>query len=86
MTQQSYWMVPKNLSTKHYMNLNSMQNFQVLKLISLKHKTFDTNLVKMLALNFSDKLSNIQTKINYWNRRNLIPLGKITAVKSLLLS
>ena len=48
--------------------------------------TFDTDLDKMLTLNFSDKLSNIKTKINYWKRRNLTPLGKITVIKSLLLS
>ena len=48
--------------------------------------TFDTDLDKMLTLNFSDKLSNIKTKINYWKRRNLTPLGKITVRKSLLLS
>ena len=47
---------------------------------------FDTDLSKMLALNFSDKLASIKTKINYWNRRNLTPLGKITIIKSLLLS
>ena len=47
--------------------------------------TFDTDLDKMLTLNFSDKLSNTKTKINYWNCRNLIPLGKITVIKSLLL-
>ena len=47
---------------------------------------FDTDLSKMLALNFSDKLANIKTKINYWNRRNVTPLGKITIIKSLLLS
>ena len=40
----------------------------------------------MLTLNFSDKLSNIKTKINYWKRRNLTRLGKITVIKSLLLS
>ena len=40
----------------------------------------------MLTLNFSDKLSKIKTKINYWHRRNFTPLGKITVIKSLLLS
>ena len=48
--------------------------------------TFDTDLDNMLTLNFCDRLSNIKTKINYWNRRNLTPLGKITVIKSLLLS
>ena len=48
--------------------------------------TFDTDLDKMLTLNFTDKIANIKTKINYWNRRSLNPIGRITVIKSLLLS
>ena len=48
--------------------------------------TFGTNLDKMLTLNFTDKISNIKTKINYWNRRSLSPMGRITVIKSLHLS
>ena len=48
--------------------------------------TFDIDLDKILNLNFSEKLSNIRTKISFWKRRNLTPLGKITVIKSLLLS
>ena len=48
--------------------------------------TFDTDLDKMLTLNFTDKIANIKTKINYWNRRSLTPIGRITVIKSLLLS
>ena len=40
----------------------------------------------MSTLNFSDKMSNIRAKINYWKRRSLTPLGKITIIKSFLLS
>ena len=39
-----------------------------------------------MNLNFSEKMSNIRTKISFWKRRNLTPLGKLTAIKSLLLS
>ena len=39
----------------------------------------------MLNLNFSERLTSINAKINYWNRSNLTPLGKITIIKSLLL-
>ena len=35
--------------------------------------TFDTDLDKMLTLNFTDKISKIKTKIDYWNRRSLTP-------------
>ena len=37
-------------------------------------------------LNFDDKFSNIQREITQWSKRNITPLGKITVVKSLLLS
>ena len=47
---------------------------------------FDTDLGKMLTLNFTDKTSNIRTKINYWNRRSLTHLGRITVIKYILLS
>ena len=35
--------------------------------------TFDTDLDKMLTLNFTEKIANIKTKNNYWNRRSLTP-------------
>ena len=40
----------------------------------------------MLTLNLTDKISNMKTKINYWNSRSLTPIGRITVIKSLLLS
>ena len=46
---------------------------------------FDTDLTKMLTLNFSERISNMKAKIKYWKGRNLTPLGKITIIKSLLL-
>ena len=39
----------------------------------------------MLTLNFTDKIANIITKINYWNPRSLTPIGRITVIKYLLL-
>ena len=69
----------ESIKTKWKLNLG-VNRFKLLGI------TFDTDLDKMLTLNFSDKLSNIKTKINYWKRRNLTPLGKITVIKSLLLS
>ena len=35
--------------------------------------TLDTDLDKILALNFSPKISNLKTTITYWNRRNITP-------------
>ena len=36
-------------------------------------------------INFTIKLEKLHNIINFWKRRNLTPLGKITVVKSLLL-
>ena len=54
-------------------------NFKVLGII------FDVNLEKMIDYNYSSKLTMLQNIINFWKRRNISPLGKITVVKSMLL-
>lgn len=40
----------------------------------------------MEQLNFDNKLKLVQKDINHWSKRNISTLGKITVVKSLLLS
>ena len=39
----------------------------------------------MVKINYASKIDKIRILINYWKRRNVSPLGKITIVKSLLL-
>ena len=70
-----------SIKTKWKLNWK-VDNFKLLGI------TFDTNLDKMLTLNFTDKIctTNIKTKNNYWNRRSLTPIGRITVIKSILLS
>ena len=46
---------------------------------------FDIDLEKMTEINYATKIDKIKNIINYWKRRNVSPLGKITIVKSLLL-
>ena len=48
--------------------------------------TYTANLKNMEKLNFDNKLAIIQKEITQWSKRNISPLGKITVVKSLLLS
>ena len=78
------WIGSKKYSTasiKTKWKLNwGINRFRLLGII------FDTDLEKMVSLNFSEKLSSVKTKICYWKRRNLTPIGKITVIKSLLLS
>jgi hypothetical protein len=40
----------------------------------------------MEFLNFNKKLLDIEKEITHWNKRNITPYGKITVIKSLLLS
>ena len=47
---------------------------------------FSTNLKDIAELNFTDRLNDIQNSILMWNKRNLTVLGKITVVKTILLS
>ena len=47
---------------------------------------FHVDLDKMININYKDKLSKIENLIKIWKRRYLTPLGKITVIKTLLLS
>ena len=47
--------------------------------------TFTTHLEDMEPLNFEPKLLQIERDIKSWSKRHIIPLGKITVIKSLLL-
>ena len=51
------------IKTKWKLNLG-VDRFKLLGI------TFDTDLDKMLTLNFADKIANIKTKNGYWNRRS----------------
>ena len=44
---------------------------------------FDTELSKLIKINYKDKLDKI--KIKNWQRRQLTPIGKITVIKTLLI-
>ena len=46
---------------------------------------FDTDLSKMIEINYKDNLDKIKIKIKNWQRRQLTPIGKITVIKTLLI-
>ena len=46
---------------------------------------FDTDLSKMIEINYKDKLDKIKIKIKNWQSRQLTPIGKITVIKTLLI-
>ena len=60
--------------------LNAVTTFKLLGI------NFCVDLEKCGKLNFPEKVRDIKETINKWNRRYLTPLGKITVIKTLLMS
>ena len=62
-------------------NLNwSQDNFTVLGI------TFSTNLMDMIDLNYTKKIREMKNTLIQWSKRNLTPFGKITVLKTLVVS
>ena len=47
---------------------------------------YSTDLEKIMDLNYNSKIEQIQILLKNWQGRSLTPLGKITVIKSLMLS
>ena len=47
---------------------------------------YSTDLEKIMDLNYNPKIEQIQILLKNWQGRSLTPLGKITVIKSLMLS
>ena len=47
---------------------------------------FHVDLKTMIKLNYEDKIKKMKRVISNWNRRVLTPIGRITVVKTLLIS
>ncbi len=47
---------------------------------------FSVNLHDMIKLNYDKYLAQITETINHWNKRYLTPIGKITVIKTFILS
>ena len=45
---------------------------------------FNTDLTKLIKENFTPKIQALEIMIKQWERRRLTPLGKITAIKVLM--
>ena len=70
----------KERVTVHKRILNALTTFKLLGI------NFCVHLEKCEKFNFPEKVSDIKETINKWNRRYLTPLGKITVIKTLLMS
>ena len=47
---------------------------------------FSCNLINMIELNYKEKLSQIEKELKQWSKRILTPLGRITILKTLIIS
>lgn len=47
---------------------------------------FDVDQANILKLNYDKKLVKIKEIINQWNKRHTTPIGRITLIKSLIIS
>ena len=47
---------------------------------------FSSNLNNMIELNYKEKLSQIEKELKQWSKRILTPLGRITILKTLIIS
>ena len=47
---------------------------------------FSTNVHEIVLINYKNKLSEIRKLLNTWSRRNITPFGKITVIKTMVIS
>ena len=47
---------------------------------------FSVNTNEITNINFEGKLEEVKREISRWNKRNMTPLGKITIIKTLIIS
>ena len=63
------------------LNLNwNPAKFKVLGVV------FSTDVHEIVSVNFENKLTEMRKVVNSWSRRNLTPFGKITVIKTLVIS
>lgn len=80
---QLVWIGSKKYSTEklcHEMNFHWTTQFKLLGI------QFDVDLANIPKLNYDKKLVKIKEIINQWNKRHTTPIGRITLIKSLIIS
>jgi hypothetical protein len=73
----------KNCNIKYMRDKNFIWDPGTFRLLGVK---FSTNLNEIGNLNFNDKLTTILRALQLWKKRKLTPFGKITVIKSILIS
>ena len=68
---------------------HSKENYTKAYSIPLKNSlgvVFSTDVLEIVTINFENKLNEMKKVLNAWSRRNLTPFGRITVIKSLVIS
>ena len=73
----------KNCGVRYTRDKNFIWDPGIFKILGI---IFSTDIDNIVNLNFGDKLKEIKKNIRSWNRRQLTPFGRITVIKTLLLS
>ena len=47
---------------------------------------FSTDVLEIVTINFENNLNEMKKVLTAWSRRNLTPFGRITVIKSLVIS
>jgi hypothetical protein len=68
---------------KYLPELNFSWNPTVIKSLGI---LFSTNISNIAQINYENKINGIKNILNVWTRRNLTPFGKITVIKTLVMS
>lgn len=80
---QATWIGSKKYSIEKMCKNINLQWTTTFKLLGIY---FDVDLTNILKMNYDKKLVKIKNTIKYWEKRIITPLGKITLIKSLLIS
>ena len=77
------WIGKQKNSNEKLISKKFKWNETEFNLLGLK---FSVDLSKMLEINYAAKMIEIKESIKHWNKRLLTPLGKVTVIKTFLLS
>ena len=80
---QVVWIGKKKLCNEKLLKLNLKWDTTHFNMLGL---SFSVDLLECTEINFSNQIVEIQKIINNWNKRHLTPIGKITVIKTFILS
>jgi len=73
----------KKCNVKYMQDRNFVWDPGIFKILGVK---LTTDIDRISQINYEDKLITIQRVLKSWKKRNITPLGRITVIKSLLIS